>query len=159
MVDVWEGEEWYHRPPRRQADSVTLIAAPVSGTKYVWRAGETGAGAELGDQSNVRIISINAVLTWATTQPTPLEVHITIDGQAIIHAKVNPVSADFHNAYVSRSTSQVTQSLETDLVASAAVFFPSPLYEGRSFKVEVEITWAVTQPTNLIMRVKWARWP
>jgi len=27
-----------------------------------------------------------------------------------------------------------------------------------NFKVEIEITWAVTQPTDLTMRVKWSRW-
>ena len=33
------------------------------------------------------------------------------------------------------------------------------LYEGRSVKVEVRITWAVTQPTPLVCRVKWAKIP
>ena len=157
MVDVWEGEEWYHRPPRHQADSYTVIANPVSGTKYVWRAGETGAGADLGDQSNVRILSIVTRLTWATTQPTPLKIHVTIDGQPITHIQVDPVTATWYEAMRTPWASAATQSMAIEGTYNNTR--DSIMYEGKNAKVEVEITWAVTQPTDLMMRVKWAKWP
>ena len=157
MVDVWEGEEWYHRPPRHQADSVTIIAAPVSGTKYGWRAGETGAGAELGDQSNVRICSVATNVTWATTQPTPLWITITIDGIPHIYKLDNPVTATNYGCEHWMFTSQANQRI---IIWNAfPVGIHAFLKEGKSVKVEIEITWAVTQPTDLTMRVKWAKIP
>jgi len=145
---------WQH-----QADSVTIIASPVSGTKYEWLTGNTGAGAALGTQNNVRILSAGARLTWATTQPTPLEVHITIDGVPMYtHQVANPVTATDYMASL-RGTydhTEAQQILETtDRLGAGRPF----LYEGRAVKVEIEITWATTQPTNLSMRVKWAKIP
>jgi len=139
---------------QQQADSVTIIAAPVSGTKYEWRTGATGAGAALGTQKNVKIISADALITWATTQPDPLEVHITIDGNAITHIMNNPVTANNYEAQISKHAAESGQAL----VALNNDRYMN-LYEGRSVKIEVEITWATTQPTNLTMRVKWAKIP
>ena len=155
MVDVWEGEEWYHRPPRHQADSVTIVAAPVSGTKYEWRAGETGAGAELGDQSNVRIISVAIKVTWATTQPTPIQLYLMLDGQTLLFTKTDPVTATDYLAEFRPQFLETSQALAIWAVAREY----TDLLEGRSVKVECEITWAITQPTDLTMRVKWAKWP
>jgi len=139
--------------PKHQEDSLTVIATPVSGTKYVWRAGETGSGAELGEQKNVRIISINAVLSWATTQPTPLEVHLTIDGQPITFGQTDPVSATNYVAVCRPRAAMASQIFSTADTSTSAF-----LCEGRIVKIEIEITWAVTQPTDLTLRVKWARW-
>jgi len=139
--------------PERQDDSVTIIANPVSGTKYEWRAGATGSGAELGIQKNVRIISIFAALTWATTQPTPLEVHVTLDGEAITHTKTDPVSLA---GLFAERTSNATPALQG--FGAATLAYRPFIYEGRLCKIEIEITWAVTQPTDLTLRVKWARW-
>jgi len=143
--------------PEHQVDSVTIIANPISGTRYEWRAGATGAGALLGDQLNVRILSASLVVTWATTQPDPIEIHFTIDGILITHAMFNPVTmvpySPYKNPYRA-SLNALTQAMiavnTADLVAIE--------YEGRSIKVECEIIWAITQPTNLIMRIKWAQW-
>ena len=154
MVDVWEGEEWYHRPPRMQEDSVTIIAAPVSGTKYEWREGTTGAGASLGDQSNVRIISIVAKLTWATTQPDPLEIYVTMDGQTFTMSRATPVTDVIYAATIRPAVTEWITAVAADHPLSRVGG-----YDCRSLKLEVEITWAITQPTNLTMRVKWAKWP
>jgi len=143
--------------PTLQADSVTMIASPVSETKYGWRTGPTGAGAELGTQSNVKIESAVALLTWATTQPSPLSIVLTIDGNVITHKVVNPVTIvpyGLIKAVTLDALSEVTQDLLAVMSASAV----QKRYDGRSVKVEVAITWATTQPTNLTMRVKWAKW-
>jgi len=141
---------------QHQDDSVTIIANPVSGTKYEWLAGATGAGASLGTQKNVRIISIVAKITWATTQPTPLEAHVTIDGQSLIFAKVNPTTNTHYYAASNQYQTPIAQPLDDTQVAGQSRAF---LLEGRSVKVETEITWATTQPTDLTLKVKWAKIP
>lgn len=146
---------WRRNNPmvRHQEDSVTIIAAPVSGTRYEWREGETGAGASLGTQRNVRIIGIEIHITWATTQPTPLQSHVTINGNAITYFFNNPVTGTEYYATHGYGQAMASQPL------SASVFPKAFLLEGRSVNIECEITWATTQPTNLTMRVKWAQWP
>jgi len=143
---------------QKQADSVTIIAAPVSTTKYEWLAGETGAGAALGTQKNVKIISIDAKITWATTQPTPLDVIVTINGITVNHLKADPVTATDYYACLAPFSASNAQYLETTPF-TYPFYTPSPLHEGRSIKIEVAITWATTQPTNLTVRVKWAKIP
>jgi len=140
--------------PEQQVDSVTIIANPVSGTKYGWRAGPTGSGAELGAQKNVRIISIEAILTWATTQPTPLEVHAVIDLETFKWSQTDPVSVTPYFVQFHGSVAPTSEFLETTDPVGSRSF----LVEGRSAKIEIEITWATTQPTDLTLRVKWARW-
>jgi len=140
--------------PEHQADSVTIIASPVSGTKYEWRTGESGAGAALGTQKNVRIIGVQVIITWGVTQPTPIEAHLTIDGQPITYSKIDPVTGTGY--YIREHTMNVAptaQSLSSTNLSTMAF-----THEGRSVKLECEITWATTQPTNLTMRVKWAKW-
>jgi len=140
--------------PEQQVDSVTIVAAPVSGTKYEWRTGESGAGAVLGTQTNVKVIGVAVQLTWATTQPTPLEIHFTVDGVPIIYGFVDPVTATYYFPFVSQFRATASQVLSTSDTANNRPY----LMEGRSVKIECEITWATTQPTNLTMRVKWAKW-
>jgi len=130
--------------PEIQADAYLSQANPVSGTKYI----------VLDTTKNVRVISICAWLTWATTQPTPLEVHVTIDGQVWTFSVTDPVSNSAYKANISASGSESNQVLD----AGTALSHNLCLLEGRSVKVEVEITWAVTQPTPLVCRVKYAKW-
>ena len=142
---------------QHQDDSVTIVAAPVSGTKYEWRAGASGAGAALGTQKNVRIIGIAIKVTWATTQPDPLEAHLTIDGQPVTYTQANPVSAPSEyyaiNELGAAETAQLFNTASVEAVRKAF------LREGRSVKLECEVTWATTQPTDLTMRVKWTKIP
>jgi len=142
---------------QQQADSVTIVASPVSGTKYEWRTGETGAGAALGTQKNVRIISMAMIITWATTQPTPMNAIVTIDSVPVTFVCINPVTATYYGCVNKES------SAENDQDGKAAINSITPyrafLREGRSVKIEIQITWATTQPTNLTLRVKWQKIP
>lgn len=129
---------------QQQADATLSQANPVSGTKYT----------VLDTTTNVRIISIAVRCTW-TVQPSPLEIHITIDGQTITHAGTNPVSddwlfIDFTNAELNEAT-QLLDSSNAELKRRAFA------YEGRSVKVEAEITGGTV--SNLSARVKYARIP
>lgn len=129
-----------------QADATLSQANPVSGTKYE----------VLATTKNVRIITMSANIPWAVTQPTPLEVHVTIDGQIITFSKTNPVSAINYSAKIREDRAEGSQELDT---LSAYGPFRAFLLEGRSVKVESEITWSVTQPTPLVCRVKYAKIP
>jgi len=128
-----------HPVPEYQADAVLSQANPVSGTKYV----------VLATTKNARIMSIHIVCTW-TVQPTPLEVHLTIDGLTITGGFVNPVST---TSYYARH-SALAQSLYISTADPSA--YMAFLMEGRSIKVEVEITGGTV--SNLSARVKYAKW-
>lgn len=132
-------------PPERQADAVLPKANPVSGTKYT----------VLDTTKNVRLKGIGVAVTWATTQPTPLEVHVTIDGQTLTFKQTDPVSATYYMPIMSPHKDATEQEMS---VSGSAQYYKAFLMEGRSVKVEVEITWAVTQPTPLVCRVKYAKW-
>ena len=138
---------------KHQDDSVTIIANPVSATKYEWLVGDTGAGAALGTQKNVRILSASVQVTWAVTQPDPLEIIITIDGNVLPAEKTDPVTGNYYE--ISERSGYANGYLDTHLASKTRAF----LYEGRSVKVEARITWATTQPTDLTMRIKWAKIP
>jgi len=131
-------------PPAQQADAVLSQANPVSNTLYT----------VLATTRNVRIISIATNITWAVTQPTPIEVVFTNDGQTIVHQKGNPVSA---TGYTDLKDAGGTALLQY-LGATDFSQYRSFMYEGRSVLVQARITWAVTQPTPLVCRVKWAKW-
>jgi len=133
-----------HLPPVHQPDAAISQVNPVSAQYYT----------VLDTTPNVRIISIHAKITWAVTQPTPLEVRVTIDGNLITYAVTNPVSGTDYHAQVTPGASEASQTLGT---TNPALYRPF-LCEGRSVKVEVRITWAVTQPTPLACRVKYAKW-
>jgi len=130
--------------PVHQADAVLNQANPVSGTKYT----------VLNTTQNVRIIGISTDITWTVTQPTPLEVHLTIDGQALKFTVDDPVSGTNYFARINSASAPTLGSLVTTDQTEDKVF----LLEGRSVKVEVEITWATTQPTPLNCRVIYAKW-
>jgi len=128
---------------QHQADAYLSQVNPVSAQWYT----------VLDTTANVRIIGIAARVTWAVTQPTPLQVRITIDGNVITHSITNPVSATVYHAYIDSWEAEATQILSTTVYSAYRSF----IYEGRSVKVEAAITWATTQPTPLVCRVKYAK--
>ena len=131
-------------PPKHQADAVLSQANPVSGTKYT----------VLDTTKNVRIISISVKCTW-TVQPTPLQVHVTIDGQTITYSKTDPVSASNYAPSIGSGTSPIGQLL-SDAGSIAYNIMRSFLLEGRSVKIECEITAGTV--SNLTARVKYVKW-
>lgn len=132
-------------PPRTMPDAVLSQANPVSATLYT----------VLATTRNVRIISVAENITWAVTQPTPLDAIVTIDGQTITYYATNPVSAAGHWARSVGMAANNAQILDATEDYSKHRAF---LLEGRSVKVEARITWAITQPTPLVCRVKHAKW-
>jgi hypothetical protein len=131
--------------PAHQADATLSQANPVSTTLYE----------VLPTTRNVRLYSIATMITWAVTQPTPLEVVVTIDGVSYVFAQTNPVSATNYYALISPENSEATQFMITsDETAVRRAF----MLEGRSVRVQVRVTWAVTQPTPLVCRVRYAKW-
>lgn len=135
---------WYNnqrKPPTAQADEVLNQANPISGTGYPI----------LAQTANVRIISIAAQCTW-TVQPSPLEVHITIDGVPIItHTINNPVSGTWYEAALRAQLAENAQALAgVGTTAPTRAF----LYEGRVVAIEAEITGGTVQ--NLSARLKYA---
>jgi hypothetical protein len=129
---------------QHQQDAYLSQANPVSAQKYT----------VLDTTNNVRLISIAAKITWATTQPTPLRVYVTIDGQTFTFEKANPVSGTTYYAFLYAGNSNDYQPLGTDDQTGRPF-----MLEGRSVKVEVQITWATTQPTPLECRVRYAKIP
>jgi len=125
--------------PENQADATLSQDNPVSGTKYT----------VLDTTKNVRIIGIEIDCTW-TVQPTPLEIHVTIDGIAMIFAQTNPVSATPYRALLNPAYAADNQFM------TAATNLDVPfLIEGRSVKVEVETTGGTV--SNLSAKVKYAK--
>ena len=125
--------------PEHQADAVLNQANPISGTKYT----------VLPTTKNVRIITIATKVTW-TVQPSPLELHIIIDGVNIPISQIDPVSDTWYNAELVDSW--------TPSAGFSTAHHPhrSFLLEGRSVKVEVEITGGTVSNLNSI--VKYAKW-
>lgn len=125
------------------ADAVLSQASPVSGTKYT----------VLAITKNCRILSLVVQVTWSV-QPNPLEAHLTIDGIPLIITQANPASATPY---------AMAQSVAADFLAAVAGVFVTvysavnvPIqYEGRSVKVEVEITGGTV--SLLECRVKYSR--
>jgi len=124
--------------PEHQADATLSQANPTSGTKYT----------VLDTTKNVRLLSIEVACTW-TVQPTPLEAHISIDGQSYTAPFTDPVSAVYYEYALGGGAADV-------LTATAIQYNRAFLLEGRSVKVEVEITGGTV--SNLTARVKYAKW-
>ena len=130
-----------HEPMWQQQDDATLNQAnPVSGTKYT----------VLDTVYNARIKSISVTCTW-TVQPTPLEIHMTIDGVSITFTVTDPVSTTPYSAAWLDDQPETAQDLVT------VVYEPSRLglVEGQSVKIEAEITGGTV--SNLSARVKYAK--
>jgi hypothetical protein len=126
---------------QQQADAALSQVNPVSGVGYT----------VLAPTEDVRIISIAGQITWAVTQPTPLAATVNIDGQTIVHWVFNPVSATVYHADTNMFNIEANQAMLT--TPNQRAF----LYEGHLVDVTARVNWAVTQPTPLELRVKWAR--
>lgn len=131
---------------QQQPNATISQANPVSATLYE----------VLATTANVRIINIGVYLTWAVTQPTPLEIIVTIDGVSFVFKKTNPATDTAYEPFLSVNTAENDQPMATASLYSAYRAF---LLEGRSVRVQVRITWAVTQPTPLVCIVKYAKIP
>lgn len=123
-----------------QADAVISQANPVSTTLYT----------VLNTTRNVRLIGIAINIDWAVTQPTPLEVLITVDGQTVSGFINNPVSGTWYFFVI--NPNDAAQVLTATNPAARAF-----LLEGHSVRVQIRVTWAVTQPNPMRCRVKYAR--
>lgn len=124
---------------QHQPDATLNQSNPASGTKYT----------VLDTKGHkVKIISIAVKCIW-TVQPTPLEIHLTIDGQALVFSQTNPASASWYIAFIDPSLS--ANGFGTSVETARRAF----LIEGRSVKVEAEITGGTV--SNLSVRVKWAK--
>lgn len=136
-----------------QADALVDMSGgtpPVSGTKYEWSTDGSVANA-IGTQKNVRLITVVASVTW-TVQPTPLEIHITIDGVTTIMSQIDPVSTTEYYANVAVGDANLSS------VGIAVAQQAGGLrLEGRSVKVEFETTGGTV--SALSGRVKWAQLP
>jgi len=130
-----------------QSDATINQDDPVSGTKYEWKDAD---GNPLGTQKNVRIITFTIKCTW-TSQPTPLELHITIDGRPIICYRTNPES---ETVYYPNNFEYGSENI--GLGGSYGLNYALPfLLEGRKVKIEVEITGGTV--SNIFARIKWAK--
>ena len=132
-------------PPvfKQQPDATIDQANPVSGTKYE----------VLAETKNVRIIGISVRCTW-TVQPDPLEIWVTADGQTQRWYVPSPASIKDYIA-MTPASSVVSHTNLSMVEWSASMFFGAFLLEGRSVKVEAEITGGTV--SNLSARVKWAK--
>ena len=132
-----------YAPPRvakQQPDAVLSQDNPVSGTKYT----------VLDTRRNVRIKNISVRCTW-TEQPSPLEIHITIDGQTWNFAMTDPESDKTYYICLAGNQAPGSYYLDpTDRGLGQAFMF-----EGRSVKIEAEITGGTV--SNLYARTKWAK--
>lgn len=133
---------------KHQPDATINVTDPVSGQKYEWKDPDENP---LGTQKNVRILSIAVSCTW-TVQPTPLEVWVTIDGETKRHYFGDPVSATNYYAFLTPGSPATNEGL-TETIGYAV--YKAFLIEGRSIKVEAEITGGTV--SNLTARVKWAK--
>lgn len=127
---------------QHQPDAVLSQMNPTSNTAYTALPSTTFA----------RIISIEASITWLTTQPD-LEVLVTIDGQTLKYAIAAPVSTTKYYPVVNADKDENSGVLGLTDYAPYKTF----MLEGQSVKVEGRSIWGVTQPTSLDVRVKWAK--
>ena len=128
--------------PEHQADAFFQDSSPVSGTKYE----------VLAETEFVRVISIAAQVKW-TVQPTPLEIYVTVDGQTLTATRNNPVDSSWYYIFHAANTGGGTLMTNTSLGYAAYKAF---LLEGRSVKIEVEITGGTVSLLKCV--VKWAKW-
>lgn len=129
-----------------QPDATIDQDNPVSGQKYEW---EDAEGKPLGTQKNVRTIQILVNVTW-TAQPSPLEIHITEDGQTRKAVIPDPVSEEVYEVCMGHSLT----GDHYRFISPASVQRPV-LTEARTIKIEAEITGGTV--SNLSARVKYAK--
>jgi len=124
-----------------QADATLDQANPGSGTEYE----------VLATTRNVRIISIAIRYTW-TVQPTPLQIHITIDGNTVTYSFTDPVTNRWYIA-IRRPEFAEDSGILAYITTGTDIAF---LLEGRSIRITAEITGGTV--SNLSARVKYGRW-
>jgi len=134
----------YFPVPTQQDDAVLNQANPTSGTLYE----------VLPETPNCRIIGVAVRCTW-TVQPTPLELHITIDGIVFTFSKTDPVSDQwtFPQAETFYDVPANAGLLNT---STAFQGYKTWLKEGRNIRVQAEITGGTV--SNLSCRLRYARW-
>jgi len=130
------------KPPKHQPDAVLNQANPVSGTKYT----------VLDTTRLVKITAIAVRVIW-TVQPTPLEIHITIDGITINHSIANPVTNTWYFPIVQPANPETAQTMTT---AFTGATYAQPTYEANSIKIEAETTGGTVQ--SMEARVKYAKY-
>jgi len=108
--------------PRLQVDATLNQTNPTSGLKYT----------VLDTTPKVECWGIDVKVTW-TGQPDPLEVHLTIDGNADTTSFTNPVSTAVY-----RMRALADPTTKYDLLATVVV--QGLLLKAQSLKVEVETT-------------------
>jgi len=124
--------------PVLQADGVVTETPPTSGLPYTL----------LDTAQKVRIIGIGAQCTW-TVQPTPLEVHINIDGRAETATMANPVTA---TPYCVRKWAEHNAGMFT-LDTVSHIHSRAFMIEGTNIEVLIEITGGTV--SNLTARIKY----
>ena len=128
--------------PQLQPDKLFNQSNPTSGLKYE----------VLATTPWVRLISIGAYVLW-TAQPTPLEIYVTVDGQAGKFSVVDPVSnTGYYPALDAKMAFPMGSLSLTDHCLERAY-----LLDGRSVKVEAEITGGTV--SRMVCVVRWAKWP
>lgn len=139
MTYIDDGEA-YSLPslPKYQAPATLNQSNPVSGTKYT----------VLDTTKNVRIICAYVKVTW-TVQPTPLEMHITIDGQTITASVANPTTATRYYLMYYNGEWTLNNSEYSAAYRAFAI-------EARSIKIEVETTGGTV--SNLSAAIQYAKW-
>lgn len=127
------------KPPTQYTDIEVSTANPISGTPY----------GLIGTTLDMRIIGISVRVTW-TVQPTPLEVHVLIDGVTFIFARANPVSNTW---YVVRHHDMRYNEANQTLSGTAETQMPFVL-EGRSIIISTETTGGTV--SNMTARLRYA---
>ena len=128
-----------HVLPKHQPDAVIDQDNPVSGTKY-----------PVCDVKNARILSLYTKIIWSV-QPSSLELHTTVDGVLHTYTIANPLSDKGYYGSRPYESDPIMSLVYIEFVGARAY-----LFEGRSVKIELEVTGGTV--SNLSARMKWAQW-
>lgn len=139
-MTILSGVKQEHREYQHQPDATLDEDDPVSGQKYTI----------LETTKDVKIYSLVAKSIWSE-QPSPLEIHVTIDGNTITFTKANPASNEFYEADRQANLAESAQSLN----AMGISRYVAQYYQGKSIKIEAEVTGGTV--SNLSTRIKWAK--
>jgi len=123
-----------------QADATKSQDNPASGQKYTL----------LDTTTFCRIIDFMVRVAW-TVQPTPAEIHVTIDGQSLTFTKGDPVNGTLY--FFKYWGGEVAGGF---LGADNEVLGKAFILEGKSVKIEIETTGGTT--SNITGRAKYARY-
>jgi len=119
---------------------------PVSGTIYP----------VLPATLNAVILGIEGRLTWGVTQPTPLTIVAIVDGRTRIFNKVNPISVTGYAPCLNNMYDVEGNQIMDAFPLTTSCLMALKVCSGKSVQIGVSIAWAVTQPTPLNCRVKYA---